>query len=104
MNAPQNTNQNKKARAVIDGLPADMVALALPLDVQKIVDAGLVRPDWRRAYPNDAIGSDCCCCLFVVMRMRMRMRMMMMMMTASGTSLLHFLMHAPPKTTHTPKN
>ena len=48
-----------------------MVALALPLDVQKIVDAGLVRPDWRRAYPNDAIGASFAvgggvCCWFVV--------------------------------------
>lgn len=29
-----------QARAVIDGLPADIVALALPLDIMKIVDAG----------------------------------------------------------------
>lgn len=45
-----------QARAVIDGLPADMVALALPLDIQKISDAGLIRRDWRRAYPNNATG------------------------------------------------
>ena len=29
-----------QARAVIDGLPADIVALALPLDVMKISEAG----------------------------------------------------------------
>lgn len=45
-----------QARAVIDGLPADLVALALPLDVQKIADAGLLRPDWRKCYPNDSVG------------------------------------------------
>ena len=36
-----------QARAVVDGLPGDIVALALPLDVQKIVEAGLIRPDWE---------------------------------------------------------
>ena len=45
-----------QARAVIDGLPADMVALALPLDVQKIADAGLVPANWRKAYPNNSSG------------------------------------------------
>jgi sulfate transport system substrate-binding protein len=43
-----------QARAVIDGLPADIVCLALPLDVQKIADAGLVRPDWRGRYPANS--------------------------------------------------
>lgn len=32
-----------QARAVIDGLPADIAALALPLDIMKIADAGLMR-------------------------------------------------------------
>jgi hypothetical protein len=32
------------------------VALALPLDVQKIADSGLLRPDWRKCYPNDSVG------------------------------------------------
>lgn len=32
-----------QARAVIDGLPADIAALSLPLDVMKIADAGLMR-------------------------------------------------------------
>lgn len=45
-----------QARAVIDGLPADMVALALPLDVQKIADAGLLRQDWRKMYPLQSVG------------------------------------------------
>jgi ABC-type sulfate transport system substrate-binding protein len=42
---------------VIDGLPADMVALALPLDIDKIVDAGLIRPSWTKAYPNNSVGA-----------------------------------------------
>lgn len=41
---------------MIDGLPADMVALALPLDVDKIVSAGLIRPNWTKAYPNNSVG------------------------------------------------
>jgi sulfate transport system substrate-binding protein len=31
-----------QARAVIDGLPAELVALALPLDVDRIAAAGLI--------------------------------------------------------------
>jgi hypothetical protein len=46
-----------QARAVIDGLPADVVALALPLDVQKIADAGLLREDWRKMYPLQSVGT-----------------------------------------------
>ena len=41
---------------MIDGLPADMVALALPLDIEKIVAAGLIRPDWAKVYPNSSVG------------------------------------------------
>lgn len=44
-----------QARAVIDGLPADVVALALPLDVQKICDAGLLREDWRKRFPLQSV-------------------------------------------------
>lgn len=42
---------------MIDGLPADVVALALPLDVQKIADAGLLRHDWRKMYPLQSVGA-----------------------------------------------
>jgi hypothetical protein len=45
---------------VIDGLPADVVALALPLDVQKIADAGLLRQDWRKMYPLQSVGACVC--------------------------------------------
>ncbi|KFM24351.1 Sulfate-binding protein [Auxenochlorella protothecoides] len=44
-----------QARAVIDGLPADIVALALPLDVIKIAEAGLLDPDWAPKFPHQSI-------------------------------------------------
>lgn len=40
-----------QARAVIDGLPAELVALALPLDIDRIVHAGLIANSWRARYP-----------------------------------------------------
>ncbi|KAJ9512672.1 hypothetical protein QJQ45_018824 [Haematococcus lacustris] len=40
-----------QARAVIDGLPAELVALALPLDVDRISASGLISPAWRSRYP-----------------------------------------------------
>jgi sulfate transport system substrate-binding protein len=40
-----------QARAVIDGLPAELVALALPLDVDRIAAAGLIAHSWRARYP-----------------------------------------------------
>ena len=36
-----------QARAVVDGLPGDIVALALPLDIMKIEEAGLIAPGWQ---------------------------------------------------------
>ncbi|GAB4819353.1 hypothetical protein N2152v2_006399 [Parachlorella kessleri] len=44
-----------QARAVMDGLPADIVALALPLDIIKISERGLIRPDWATRFPNKSI-------------------------------------------------
>jgi sulfate/thiosulfate transport system substrate-binding protein len=44
-----------QTRAVIDGLEADVVALALALDTQKIEDAGLIEPGWEQELPNDSI-------------------------------------------------
>lgn len=41
-----------QARAVMDGLPADIVALALPLDMDKIAQAGLM-PRVRGAEVRD---------------------------------------------------
>jgi sulfate transport system substrate-binding protein len=43
-----------QTRAVIDGLEADVVALAIPLDVTKIEKAGLIQPGWEQEFPNDA--------------------------------------------------
>ena len=36
-----------QSRAIVDGLPGDIVALALPLDVQKIAEAKLIAADWQ---------------------------------------------------------
>jgi sulfate transport system substrate-binding protein len=44
-----------QTRAVIDGLEADVVALALASDVSKIEKAGLIKPDWEKEAPNNAI-------------------------------------------------
>lgn len=44
-----------QARAVIDGLPADIVALALALDLDKIAQAGLLDREWRKRLPNGSV-------------------------------------------------
>lgn len=44
-----------QTRAVIDGLEADVVALALALDTKKIEQAGLIEPGWEQEAPNNAI-------------------------------------------------
>jgi sulfate transport system substrate-binding protein len=44
----------KQARAVIDGLPADVVTLALAYDVDAIADAGLLAKDWQKRLPDDS--------------------------------------------------
>jgi sulfate/thiosulfate-binding protein len=43
-----------QARAVIDGLPADVVTLALQGDIDKIAEAGIVAADWRDRLPNNS--------------------------------------------------
>ena len=40
-----------QARAVVDGLPGDIVALALPLDIMKIAESGLINADWQACRP-----------------------------------------------------
>lgn len=52
-----------QARAVIDGMPADVAALALPLDVIKMAQAGIVGADWRRRLPRDSTVSESVACL-----------------------------------------
>lgn len=45
----------KQARAVIEGLEADVVTLALESDIDQIVEAsGKIDPDWRTRLPNNA--------------------------------------------------
>ncbi len=45
----------KQARAVIDGLDADVVTLALESDISAIVKAGnKINPDWRTKYPHNS--------------------------------------------------
>ncbi|WP_338723052.1 sulfate ABC transporter substrate-binding protein [Devosia sp. XK-2] len=42
-----------QARSVIEGLPADVVTLALASDIDMISDTtGRIRPDWRGTLPN----------------------------------------------------
>jgi sulfate transport system substrate-binding protein len=43
-----------QARAVIDGLEADVVTLALGGDIDAIADRGLLQSDWQRRLANDS--------------------------------------------------
>ncbi|WP_324646244.1 sulfate ABC transporter substrate-binding protein [Acinetobacter sp. MD2] len=42
----------KQARAVATGLQADVVTLALANDIDEISQAGFIRPDWQKQFPN----------------------------------------------------
>jgi sulfate/thiosulfate transport system substrate-binding protein len=42
----------KQARAVIDGLEADVVTLALAYDIDAIAQAGLISPHWQTRLPD----------------------------------------------------
>lgn len=44
----------KQARSVIDGLEADVVTLALSLDVDAIARAGLISPGWQKELPHNS--------------------------------------------------
>jgi sulfate transport system substrate-binding protein len=46
-----------QTRAVVDGLEADIVHLALALDTQRIEKAGLIQPGWEKKFPNNGIVS-----------------------------------------------
>jgi len=48
---------SKQARAVIDGLEADVVTMNNPLDIDQIAKAGLLPADWARRLPNDSAPS-----------------------------------------------
>ncbi len=50
-----NGGSGAQARAVIDGLQADVVTLALAYDVNAIVRKGhLIDPDWQGKFPNNS--------------------------------------------------
>ena len=44
-----------QARAVIDGLDADVVTLAVWPDVEAVAKSGLVRDDWQNRYDNQSV-------------------------------------------------
>jgi len=44
----------KQARAVVDGLPADVVTLALAYDIDAVADRGLLGKDWQTRLPDNA--------------------------------------------------
>ena len=44
----------KQARAVIDGLEADVVTLALAGDIDQIASRGLIAADWETRLPNNS--------------------------------------------------
>ncbi|KRC03289.1 sulfate ABC transporter substrate-binding protein [Duganella sp. Root198D2] len=44
----------KQARAVIDGLEADVVTLGLAYDIDAVAERGLVNKDWQKRLPHNA--------------------------------------------------
>ncbi|MEP9348293.1 sulfate ABC transporter substrate-binding protein [Xanthobacter sp. KR7-225] len=44
----------KQARAVIDGLEADVVTLALAYDIDAIAEKGLIARDWQKRLPENS--------------------------------------------------
>jgi len=44
----------KQARSVIDGLPADVVTLALAYDIDEIAAKGLIKPGWQARLPQNS--------------------------------------------------
>ena len=44
----------KQARAVIDGLEADVLTLALAYDVDAVAESGLLAKDWQKRLPNNS--------------------------------------------------
>jgi sulfate/thiosulfate transport system substrate-binding protein len=49
-----NGGSGAQARAVIDGLDADVVTLALAYDIDAIADRGLIGKDWQSRLPNNS--------------------------------------------------
>src|SRR4029079_17444383 len=46
---------SSQARSVVDGLPADVVTLAMPTDTQAIARVGLIKEGWQKKFPNDSL-------------------------------------------------
>jgi sulfate/thiosulfate transport system substrate-binding protein len=44
----------KQARAVIDGLEADVATLALAYDIDAIAEKGLIKPGWQKKLPHNS--------------------------------------------------
>ena len=44
----------RQARAVVDGLHADVVTLAVPFDIDQIAATGLIDPAWRARLPHNS--------------------------------------------------
>jgi sulfate/thiosulfate-binding protein len=44
----------RQARAVADGLAADVVTLALPTDIDRLSKRGLIANDWKKRFPHDS--------------------------------------------------
>jgi sulfate transport system substrate-binding protein len=49
-----NGGSGAQARAVIDGLEADVVTLALAYDIDAIADHGLIAKDWQARFPDNS--------------------------------------------------
>ena len=43
-----------QARAVIDGLAADVVTLALAYDIDAVANSGLIKPGWQKRLPQNS--------------------------------------------------
>ena len=45
---------SKQARAVLDGLEADVLTLALAYDIDAVAEGGLLPKDWQKRLPNNS--------------------------------------------------
>jgi sulfate transport system substrate-binding protein len=53
-NKQSHGRSGKQARAVIDGLAADVVTLALAYDIDEIANRGLIAKDWQKRLPHNS--------------------------------------------------
>lgn len=54
-----------QTRAVIDGLEADVVGLAMEADTQRLEEAGLIKPGWQQRLPNNSVPTNSTVSVFV---------------------------------------